>query len=171
MGVPVGFARPYALLNNATAAFLNRVNDMTIRPIIAAVVATAFATTGCSFSKSSESSSDSSVSPFKIASSPLESSSDSSETKQAAYEREVRDYTAEFVHSSRGTLKSYRSRLSDLAKSHGITDWESDDSTYIAIGRGLRKADLGRPQYEAFKQSMSEGDGGKLKAIEQGYDD
>lgn len=136
---------------------------------VIAVLLTASVLSGCSFSKSSESSSGSSKSAFNLASSPFESSSKSSQTKAEKYEQDVADYTAEFVHSSGGDLDSFRTRLGSLAERHGITNWESDNSTYVAIGRGLRKANLGKPQVSAFKESLSNSDVMKRQAIEKGY--
>jgi hypothetical protein len=125
--------------------------------------------TGCSFSDSSKSSSDSSGSSSDLVSSPLESSSESSKTQQEKYQRDVKDYTAEYVRSSRGDLDTFRSRLGELAKRRGITHWENDESTYFAIGKGLRKADLGKPQFESFKETLSNADPRSKSAIERGY--
>jgi len=124
--------------------------------------------TACSFSYSSEGSSASSESIFKIASSPFTSSSDSSATEQEKYENEVADYTAEFVTSSSGDLDSFRKQMTKLAEDHGITNWESDLTTYKSIGRGLKKAHLGDPQISAFAESFSENDPMKKQAIEEG---
>ncbi|QSA96317.1 putative lipoprotein [Methylococcus sp. EFPC2] len=123
---------------------------------------------GCSFSKSSESSSDSSKGLFTLTSSSLESSSDSSETKGEKYEKDVADYTAEFVVSSSGDLDSFRDKLGKLAERNGITDWENDHATYVGIGRGLHKAKLGKPQVSAFTESLGGEDPMKRKAIEEG---
>ncbi len=135
-------------------------------PLIAAFAALSLA--GCSFSKSSESSSASSKGVFNLASSPLSASSDSSKTKEERYQQNVADYTAEFVVSSSGDLDSFRERLGKLAEKHGITDWESDHNTYVGIGRGMRKAKLGKPQISAFTESLSGNDPVKRKAIEEG---
>lgn len=124
--------------------------------------------TACSFSYSSEGSSESSKSIFSIASSPFTSSSDSSATEQEKYENEVRDYTAEFVTSSSGDLDSFRKQMTKLAEDHGITNWESDHTTYVGIGRGLKKANLGKPHISAFTESLSENDPMKKQAIEEG---
>ncbi|CAD6881137.1 hypothetical protein [Methylomonas albis] len=123
---------------------------------------------GCSFSTSSESSSDSSTGIFKSASSPFTSSSDSSRNKHDKYETDVADYTATFVVSSSGSLDSFRGRISELAESHEITNWESDRDTYVGIGRGLAKAGLGKPQISAFTESLSNNEPWKKQAIEEG---
>ncbi|MDD1619871.1 MAG: putative lipoprotein [Methylococcaceae bacterium] len=122
----------------------------------------------CSFSKSSESSSDSSKGIFDIASSPLSSGSDSSRSDQEKFEGDVADYTAEFVVSSTGTLDTFRSHVGELAEKYGITDWENDRQTYLGIGRGLSKANLGKPQVSAFTESLSNNDPMKKQTIEEG---
>lgn len=119
----------------------------------------------CSFSESSKSSSTSSGSISNMASSP----SKSSETSQQGYDREVADYTAEFVKSSNGDMASFRLKLGKFAASRGISNWEEDKTTYVAIGKGLRKAGLGKPQYEAFKSSLGEATQWKMDAIAEGY--
>ncbi len=123
---------------------------------------------GCSFSKSSESSVDSSKSILDSASSPFKSSSDSSGDEKQEYENDVADYTAEFVTSSTGTLDNFREHVSELAKDHGITNWESDRYTYLGVGRGLKKSKLGDPQISAFTESLSGNDPMKKQAIEDG---
>lgn len=144
---------------------------MSNRKISASLITAVFTASllsGCSFSKSSESSSESSKSIFNLASSPLSSSSESLKTKEEKYEQDVADYTAEYVVSSSGELESFKDRLGKLAERHGITNWESDHNTYVGIGRGLRKAKLGKPQISAFTESLSGNDPMKRKAIEEG---
>lgn len=120
---------------------------------------------GCSLS---ESSSDSSASVFDMASSPLSASSGSSRTAQDKYQNEVADYTAEYVVSSTGSIEKFRAHLSDLAEQRGISNWEADHHTYIGIGKGLKKAQLGGPQTNAFVDSFSERDSMKKQAILDG---
>ncbi len=129
---------------------------------------TAASLVGCSFSKSSESSSDSSKGIFDSASSPFKSSSDSSKDKNEEFENDVADYTAEFVTSSTGTLDDFREHVGELAKDHGITDWENDRYTFVGVGRGLKKAKIGKPQVSAFTESLSGNDSMKKQAIEDG---
>lgn len=136
--------------------------------ILSSVVLTAIVLNGCSFSKSSESSSDSSKGILDIASSPFKSSSDSSRSDQEKFEGDVADYTAEFVVSSTGTLDTFRAHVGELAEKYGITDWENDRNTYLGIGRGLSKAKLGKPQISAFTESLSNNDPMKKQTIEEG---
>lgn len=143
-------------------------NQPKFSPLSIVLTLTVAALAGCSFSKSSESSSDSSKSIFDMASSPFKSSSDSSADEQEEFENDVADYTAEFVTSSTGTLDDFRAHLSELAQDHGITNWEGDRYTYLGIGRGLKKAKLGKPQISAFTESLSGNDPMKKQAIEDG---
>ncbi|MGZ4959112.1 MAG: putative lipoprotein [Methylomonas sp.] len=144
---------------------MNQLKLLTL-PVLFALAAASMV--GCSFSKSSESSSDSSKSLFDSASSPFKSSSDSSGDENEAYENDVADFTAEFVVSSTGTLDDFREHVGELAKDHGITNWESDRYTYVGVGRGLKKAKLGKPQVSAFTESLSGNDPMKKQAIEDG---
>ncbi|QWF69559.1 putative lipoprotein [Methylomonas paludis] len=128
----------------------------------------ALSLSACSFSTSSESSSYSANKILDVASSPFKSSSDSSRTEQEKFETDVADYTAEFATGSTGTLDQFRAHLSQLAQSHGISNWEADRTTYVGIGRGLKKAKLGGGQISAFTESLSNNDPLKKQAIEDG---
>lgn len=136
--------------------------------VLSAALTLVSSVTACSFSKSSESSSDSSKGAFNLASSPLSSSSDSSRDDQEQFEDDVAAYTAEFVVSSTGTLDTFRAHVGELADKYGISNWEADRYTYLGIGRGLKKADLGKPQISAFTESLSGKDPMKKQAIEDG---
>ena len=135
---------------------------------VLALLFSAYLINACSFSTSSESAFDSSKGLLNSASSPFTSSSNSSGNAREEYEDDVADYTADFVVSSSGTLDSFRVRIGELAENYGITDWEGDRNTYLGIGRGLRKAKLGKPQISAFTESLSGNDPMKKQAIEDG---
>jgi len=89
----------------------------------------------------------------KIVSSPFISSSKSSSPEQA-YREDVRDYTAAHLQSG-GTVDELRRQIGALAAKHGITDWESSESTFRAIGAGLAKAGYRQVQVDAFKKNMA----------------
>ena len=144
---------------------MNHIKSVTLSGVL---VLTCSMLSACSFSKSSESSSDSSKGIFDMASSPFRSSSDWSRSDQEKFEGDVADYTAEFVVSSTGTLDTFRSHVGELAEEYGITDWENDRNTYLGIGRGLNKAKLGKPQISAFTESLSNNDPMKKQTIEEG---
>ena len=130
-----------------------------------------FAAPGCFKSStsqaSSESSSDSSASSSRSSSSPFTSSSASSRDDQ--YEQDVRAYTREHVLSG-GDLTAFRLGLSDLAKKHGITDWEQDEATYVGIGRGLKKAGVSGERYQQLKLQYQGSNPESAKWIQSGYE-
>jgi hypothetical protein len=117
---------------------------------------------GCSLSVSSKSLSDSISSPFK-------SSSDSSGDSQAAYQADVRDYTASYIRSG-GDFDAFERKIGSVAAQHGITDWELNKGTYLAIGQGLRKAGLKPVELAAWKSNLAKDDLSRADLIQQGYD-
>ena len=132
---------------------------------------------GCGVFKSSttqasvESSSDSSAAGFRSSSSPFRWSSDSSSPSDAgssAYQRDVTDYTAK-VAASGSDVQSFQRDLSAIAEGHGVTDWEQDESTYLAIGRGLAKAGLSEQRFQDFAAELSNHDQSRLALVKSGY--
>lgn len=117
---------------------------------------------GCSFS-------DSSTSISKSISSPFQSSSASSPAGAEAYQNDVADYTYAYVISA-GKPDTFMKGLSSVAERDGISNWEADDSTYIGIGKGLRKAKFNQTQIDAFATNVSGGDAKKTKLIQKGYE-
>jgi hypothetical protein len=85
------------------------------------------------------------------------------------YEKDIRDYTAEYVKSSDANIDAFRAKLGKIAAKYGVTQWDQDKSTYVAVGKGLRKAGLSKPQYDAFKTSLGDALPWKMQAIEEGY--
>ncbi len=138
-------------------------------PLSIAVFIVAVLLASCSFSESSKSSSTSSKSSSDSASSPSSSVPTSKDNKKSGYENDIRDYTAEFVKSSGGNAATFRAKLSGIAAKYGVSQWDQDKSTYLAIGRGLRKAGLRNPQYDSFKTSLGDGSPWKMQAIDEGY--
>lgn len=65
--------------------------------------------------------------------------------------------------------KFFEADISRIAFRHGITNWESEEFTYLGIGEGLRKAEL--PEKELSRIASELSDGNKLieKLIHQGY--
>ncbi|MCK9606162.1 MAG: putative lipoprotein [Methylomonas sp.] len=116
---------------------------------------------GCSFSHSSESSSD-------LASSP---SSISSSRDSKKYQADVLDYTYAYLKSSSDVTdyNDFQKGLAEIADQHGINDWESDPLTYKAIGKALKKANIEGVGYETFKKNFADGDSEKMQQIQDGY--
>jgi hypothetical protein len=117
---------------------------------------------GCSLSASSASISDSIASPFK-------SSSDSSGASHAAYQADVRDYTAAYIRSG-GDYDTFERKIGSVAERHGMTDWELDTGTFVAIGQGMRKGGLKPTELAAWKSNLARDDLSRADLIQQGYD-
>jgi hypothetical protein len=123
----------------------------------------------CSFSTSSESSSDSIGSLSDLASSP---SSISSSGNRKKYESDVVDYTYAYLKSSSDTkdMADFQKGLGKIAEERGVNDWESEPRTYKAIGKALKKAHIDGVGYETFKKNFADGDSDKMESIQDGYD-
>jgi hypothetical protein len=117
---------------------------------------------GCSFSDSSRSSSDSSA-----------SSSASSSPGDTAYFDDVRSTTEAYAKSG-GPFDAYQKKLGDLAKDRGVTNWEENLGTYVAIGEGLGEAKASPGLVETFKDRLaparSANGTDKRSAVQKGYE-
>jgi len=123
---------------------------------------------GCSFSDSVKSSSTSSESLGSLSSSG--SSSDSQANKK--YSQEVSDYTMAYVKSSvaNADYNSFAKGISDIAAKAGISNWEQESSTYVAIGQGLKRAGATGVTFDTYKSNFAHDNATNMKAIQQGYD-
>lgn len=113
----------------------------------AILVAALVLASGCS------SLSDSSESSSAFVSSPVTSLSRSS-SPEIAYREDVRDFTESHIQAG-GSAESLRVGLAEVASRHGISDWEHNESTYVAIGEGLARADYNRTQVDGFVSVFS----------------
>ena len=127
----------------------------------AAIALLAVAPLGCSFGYSSESSGKTLASPF------TSSSSSSGDSKQA-YGDDIRDYTYAYVTSHRD-LEAYEKGLGDIARLHGITNWQADEMTYVAIGAGLARAKASPNERVRFEKVVAGADEAKASLIREGY--
>ncbi len=120
---------------------------------------------GCSFSYSSGASSDSSKS------SSASSGGSETEPKDAkrAYMADVSAYTTSAAKGD--DAQAYLQELGDIAKRHGITDWERDTATYNAIGTGLRRAGISRDDVKNvyFIQALAAKEKNALVLILESY--
>lgn len=126
------------------------------------LLAVLLAPLGCSFSASSKSSSDSSA-----------SSSRSSSPGDSAYLDDVRSTTEAYAKSG-GPFDAYQKKLGDLAKQHGITNWEENLAAYVAIGEGLGEAKASPGLVESFKERLAppgtSSGADKRTAIQKGFE-
>jgi hypothetical protein len=139
-----------------------RFRDHTLMLALIPALGLVVALSACSFSYSSDSLSKSISSPFK-------SSSDSSGGSDAAYRSDVRDYTASYVRSG-GEYQAFESKIGSIAAKHGITDWELNNNTYLAIGEGLRKGGLKPIELAAWKSNLAGDNPSRAELMQKGYD-
>jgi hypothetical protein len=137
------------------------------------VISLALFLQGCSISRSSRRSSDSvsnsSRGSSNSVSSIVSSPSNSSKTDED-YQQEIQDYTHAYVKSSEADYASFQKGLTNIADSHGVVDWEKDEITFVAIGRGLKKAGLEGIPFETYKKNLTGSDVSKMADIQEGYD-
>jgi hypothetical protein len=136
---------------------------------------------GCSKSSTTQasfgSSSDSSSSPFK--SSSKSSGNDEKKEKdgdkgaqETAYQRDVRNHTAEFARSAgEPDIEIFQRDLGGIAEGYGITDWEHTEDTYVAVGRGLADSELDDTSAKQLAVALSNQDYDHLMLIRSGYAD
>ena len=122
---------------------------------------------GCSISISSESMSASLDSSSKAASSPSASSKSGGST--AAYQADVRDYTAAYVRTG-GDVEAFRGQLAELGRTHGITDWDANTATWEGVGEGLAKARVSGVTFETYLTSLTGSDPVKMNAVRSAYE-
>jgi hypothetical protein len=144
----------------------------------AVILALPLIVTGCSFSDSSKSISNSSESisdsagSLSESSDSIASSKSSQSNKDKKYENEVSDYTMAYVKSSHtdADYKSYLKGLSDIAAKTGIVNWDQDPKTYIAIGKGLKKAGVEGTTYETYQKNFAGSNAENMNNIQKGYE-
>jgi hypothetical protein len=60
--------------------------------------------------------------------------------------------------------------LSDIAAKIGIVNWDQEPKTYLAIGKGLKKAGIQGIAYETYKKNFANSDEAKMQNIQKGYE-
>lgn len=133
-----------------------------------------------SFAQSSDSSSDSSNNSSKsssdVSTSPSRSSSpdhdhdhdDGDAKKSSSFDQDVEQYTVAFVGAGGSQHASFLSGLGDLARQHGVSDWESQPATWEAIGRGLARSHASVAERTAYQAAWTGGDPTKQSAVAKG---
>ena len=142
-------------------------------PVLFLLVGCSISTSLSTSSTSSQSASDSSASSSTSSDSSSRSSESSSRSsmrdeRQPRYLEDVRRYTAANVRAG-VQLETFEKELGELARSHGLTQWEDDEATYLGIGEGLSDAAVGPTELEMYKTTFSRSDPAKMQAIQRGY--
>lgn len=110
---------------------------------ISLLCAFALGQTGCSISYSLEKSSDSVSASLDSITSISTSSSGGEEEKVSEtgtmYEEDIAAVTVLYV-SREKTTDDYQRQVTQIAKNHGISDWEQEETTFFGMGKGLRRA-------------------------------
>lgn len=139
---------------------------------VVVVLAAALAASGCSFSYSSKSISDSIAGSSESISKSSESSSPASDSKssepEALYRDDVRSLTAAYVRDG-GDVASFQRGIGAIARQHGISNWEASTATWAGIGEGLRSAAATPQQLDAMSSALAGGDAAKRAEIERAY--
>ena len=95
---------------------------------------------GCSISYSSGKSSDSiSASSDSISDSSGGGGESAAASAANNYAEDVTAATADYASNQRG-VERFLQIISSIARTHGVVDWERDQLTYTAMGRGLKQA-------------------------------
>ena len=113
----------------------------TITAVLLILSVTAFLS-GCSISYSGGKSSDS-ISASLDSISDSSSGGDDSSAASAAnyYAEDVTAATVDYASNQHG-VERFQQIISSIARIHGVVDWERDQLTYTAMGKGLRQAGI-----------------------------
>ena len=122
----------------------------------------------CSFSHSSESSSDSSNNSSE-SSSHSSSPGQTKDATQTTFDRDVEQYTVAFLQAGGQDDEAFLAGVGDLARVHGVSDWESELSTWEAIGRGLARSHASAAQRSAYQTAWTGGDSARETAMAKGF--
>lgn len=128
------------------------------------IVVLALLPLGCSFYYSSESSVKTLTSPSRSSG----SSSDDDDNAKEAYRDDVRDFTATYA-AEYEDLDGFEDGLAHVARRHGITNWEADDTTYTAVGAGLKRAQVRAVDLERYESLVGRDAPSKIALIRRGY--
>jgi hypothetical protein len=68
---------------------------------------------------------------------------------KTSYNRDLREFTAAFAKTS-GSREDFLRGVARIAEDHGISHWEAEPLTPLAIGAGLHDADFSEAQMAEF---------------------
>ena len=107
--------------------------------------------TGCSFADSSYSS----ASPSRSSRRSSKGSPEEVKVTQNSYQEEVASLAVVYVGSQEDS-ESFHRELARISTRHGVNDWGGDRGTFLAIGRGLKRANVPKNsiQYLSFLHEL-----------------
>jgi len=59
--------------------------------------------------------------------------------------------------------------LSEIAETHGFTDWEAREGSYLAIGRGFARANMDDHGFAKIAVELANEDYGRLALLQAGF--
>lgn len=110
--------------------------------IILLLICSSLFLSGCSISWSLGKSSDSITASSKSSSGNGEKETKPEETSSLFME-DVSAATVLFVSQEKNDAE-FQDNITSIAKSHGINDWEGDENTFTAMGKGLKRAGVSK---------------------------
>ena len=91
------------------------------------------------------------------------SSSPQDERAQTSYREDVRVASRTFAATGADS-EAFVRQIGEIAERHGVTDWEADRATWLALGEGFRQAGLSQEQVDGLLLQL-----GHLQSPERGY--
>ncbi len=145
---------------------------MQIKPyLFPALIAISLAQ-GCSFSESSKSSSESSSASsgsISKSSASILSSPSSSLTEEEIYQNDITDYTTAYLKNKQFDRATFSKGITEIATENGITSWEEDEATLVAIGRGIKEAKLPVGVSKTYSSDIAVSNPLAQQLIQKGY--
>lgn len=88
-------------------------------------------------------------------------------SRVVSYESDVETLTYLFIQSGKNHSFSYE--IQQIGLEHGITMWQQEASSYLGIGRGLRKAGLKQNDLDSFFQKAKFENPQIIRLVQKGY--
>jgi hypothetical protein len=142
-------------------ALLNHLRLRALALLLSVLLA---AITGCakfasSASVTSSVSMVSSASSSEIISSPFRSSSrEPCCEAEKQIEEDTEGYTTAWLESGGGSRESFQRGLGEIVARYGISDWQTNDSTWVGVARGMAAAKLSEREIARYAQNWAQGD-------------
>jgi len=71
---------------------------------------------------------------------------------------------------SGGDPSRLMTQVGTVATKHGVSDWESNESTYVGIGAGMADAKVTSAELDGYKATIATNEE-QAKWMQEGYDD
>jgi hypothetical protein len=96
------------------------------------------------------------------------SSGSPAEKTSLAYRRDVRAWAAEFVREG-GAQDEFLRGIGRIAETHGLTHWQADPATLVAVGEGLRDAGWSGEQMKRLRSDLADVQARSVELVFEGY--